>query len=126
MGLTAPDYDAVSPLGAVRLGLSAVRGWVRVKAMGDMTGLVNHMKEAMRQRESEYQSVLEGSRAFYAPSAKCKTLRPKAYRCHGGSAGQMDGEKRTTGPLMCHCGANKTDTDPCGTKRRPLNQLQHH
>lgn len=38
-----------------------------MKAMGDMTELVNHVKEAMRQKESEYQSVSKEVKHFMPP-----------------------------------------------------------
>lgn len=50
--------------------LSEVR--VRVKAMGDRTGLVNHTKEAMRQKESEYQSVWKEVKHFMPPLLRVK------------------------------------------------------
>ena len=40
--------------------------------MGDMTELVNHMKEAMRQKESEYQSVWKEVEHFMPPLLSVK------------------------------------------------------
>ena len=44
------DNDAVSFWERGGYGLSAVRGYDGVMAMNDMTGCVNHKKEAMIQR----------------------------------------------------------------------------
>lgn len=40
--------------------------------MGDVTGLVNHMKEIMRQKESEYQSVWKEVKHFMPPLLSVK------------------------------------------------------
>ncbi len=40
--------------------------------MGDMTRLVNHMEEAMRQKESEYQSVWKEVEHFMPPLLSVK------------------------------------------------------
>ena len=40
--------------------------------MGDRTGLVNHMKEATRQKESEYQSVWKEVKHFMPPLLRVK------------------------------------------------------
>lgn len=54
------------------LGLSAVRRQVRVKAMGDMTGLVNHMKEATTEKESECQSARKEVKLLMPPLISVK------------------------------------------------------
>lgn len=94
----------------VRQGLSAVRREVRVKATNETTGLVNHIKEAMWQKESEYQSL---SGILWTLCAK--TLKLKAFQHCQISMGQMENKRwerlssymslRTAkhwhGPLVC-------------------------
>lgn len=62
--------------------------------MGDMTGLVNHLKEAMRQKESEYQSVWKEVKHFMPPLLSVKLCDQRFVGA--ATEGQMQGEQRTT------------------------------
>lgn len=61
-----------------------------------MTGLVNHMKEAMRQKESEYQSVRKEVKHFMLPLLSVKLCDQRLSGATTAQWTQMEGEKRTT------------------------------
>lgn len=48
--------------------------------MGDLTALVNHMKEAMRQKETEYQSVLKQVKHLMPPLLTVKLCDQRLTR----------------------------------------------
>lgn len=101
------------PPGGRRLGLSAVKGQVNVKATADMKVLVNHRKEVKRQgKKSQRQSVWKEVERFMPPLLSVKVCDQRLIGAPTARWARWREREGNYCPLMCHWRVDNTDTDP--------------